>query len=340
MAGGHWIGGRTEDTAGDDIPALQHEATIEAFGDQLKVTPEGRSYVMKVSFTSESPKKAARVVNAAADLYVSTLRDEKLGKTDRATAWLAERLQELRTEVGAADRAVEEYRANNGINDVNGVTLNDQRMFDVNQRLSQLRADYAGSQAKLRQIGDMRSRGIAALEAVPEVLASETIINLRERETELLKEESELRSTYGGKHPLIVSIQEEKATLQRKIDAEVERIATTIANEGEVIASRIRALEGELKDVSDGSSLDRGVAVKLHELERDADASRNLYNSFLERYKELAEQSGLIEADAKVVSTAAPPSAPEHTGPKLFGAVGFTASLMLGYASRAAYGAV
>ena len=136
----------------------------------------------------------------------------------------------------------------NGINDVNGVTLNDQRMFDVNQRLSELRADYAGSQAKLQQISDMRSRGIAALEAVPEVLASDTIINLRDRETELLKEESELRSTYGGKHPLIVSIQEEKATLQRKIDAEVERIATTIANEGEVIASRIRALEGELKE--------------------------------------------------------------------------------------------
>ena len=92
---------------------------------------------------------------------------------------------------GLLDRAVEEYRASNGINDVNGVTLNDQRMFDVNQRLSQLRADYAGSQAKLRQIGDMRSRGIAALEAVPEVLASETIINLRERETELLKEKSD-----------------------------------------------------------------------------------------------------------------------------------------------------
>ena len=125
----------------------------------------------------------------------------------------------------------------------------------------------------------------------PRCSLRETIINLRERETELLKEESRASAApIGGKHPLIVSIQEEKATLQRKIDAEVERIATTIANEGEVIASRIRALEGEMKDVSDGSSLDRGVAVKLRELERDADASRNLYNSFLERYKELAEQ--------------------------------------------------
>ena len=179
---------------------------------------------MKVSFTSESPKKAARVVNAAADLYVTMLRDEKLGKTDRATGWLAERLHELRTEVETAERAVEDYRAKNDINDVNGVTLNDQRLFDVNQRLSELRADDAGSQAKIQQISDMRDRGFEALEAVPEVLASATIINLRDRETELLKEESDLRSTFGAKHPLIVSIQQEKATLQRKIQAEVERI--------------------------------------------------------------------------------------------------------------------
>ena len=74
---------------------------------------------------------------------------------------------------------------------------------------------------KWRQIRAMRSSGFDATEAVPEVLASMTIINLRERETQLLKEESDLRSTYGTKHPRIVSIQQETATLQRKIQAEV-----------------------------------------------------------------------------------------------------------------------
>ncbi len=318
------------DLTEDEVPILQHEATIEAFGNQLKVTPEGRSYVIKLSFTSESPKKAARVVNGAADLYVTMLREEKLGQTERATGWLSERLDELRAEVETAEGAVESYRAKNNITDVNGVSLNDQRLFDVNQRLSQLRADDAAAQAKIRQIKEMRVRGFQAMEAVPEVLASATIINLRERESQLLKEESELRSTFGAKHPMIVSVQQEKATLQRKIQAEVERIVKTIENDAEVIGSRIAALEGEIRNVSGGTIEDREAAVKLHELERDADASRNIYNSFLERYKETEEQRQLIEADAKVVSTAAPPSAPSTPGPKLFGAVGFTASLMLG----------
>ena len=193
-----------------------------------------------------------------------------------------------------------------------------------------MRADYAAAQAKVAQIRAMRISGFDAIEAVPEVLASATIINLRERETQLLKEESDLRSTYGAKHPRIVSIQQEKGTLQRKIQAEVSRILKTIENDAEVTASRIEALEREIAAVSGGTSIDREVAVKLRELERDADASRNIYNSFLERYKETAEQQQLIEADAKVVSTAAPPTKPSTPGPKLFGAVGFTASLMLG----------
>ena len=74
------------------------------------------------------------------------------------------------------------------------------------------------------------------------MLSSPTIINLRDRETELLKEESDLRSTFGTKHPRIISIQQEKATLAAKIQAEVDRILTTIENDSEVTASRIKAL--------------------------------------------------------------------------------------------------
>jgi capsular exopolysaccharide synthesis family protein len=291
---------------------------------------EGRSDVIKLSFTSESARKSAKVVNAAADLYVDVLREEKVGKTEQATAWLAGRLTALRMEVERAEAAIEEYRARNNITEAQGVSLNEQRLFDVNQRLSDLRADQAAVEAKLRQIRAMRASGLDALQAVPEVLASPTIINLRAREAELPREESDLLSTYGGKHPRIVSLREDKLALQRKIGDEVERIVKTIENDGEVAASRVQALEAEIRDVAGGNVVDREVAVKLRELEREAEASRNLYAAYLQRYKETEEQRGIIDADAKVVSTAAAPTRPSTPGVVLFGAVGFTASLMLG----------
>ena len=323
-----------------DLPYLQHESTIEEFAKGLKVAPEGRSYVIRIAFTSENAKKAANVVNAAANRYVDMLREEKVGKTELATDWLAQRLDELRREVEVAEGAVEDYRAKNNINDVNGITLNEQRLFDVNQRLSALRADYAAAQAKVSQIRAMRISGFDATEAVPEVLASATIINLRERETQLLKEESDLRSTFGAKHPRIVSIQQEKSTLQRKIQAEVSRILKTIENDTEVTASRISALEREIAAVSGGTSIDREVAVKLRELERGRRRLAQHLQLVPRALQGDRRAAALIEADAKVVSTAAPPDTPEHARPEAVRRGRLHRLADAGYAARPVAGAL
>ena len=245
--------------------------------------------------------------------------------------WLAQRLDELRREVETAEGAVEHYRAQNNITDVNGVTLNEQRLFDVNQRLSELRADYAAARAKVRRSAPCGSAGFDATEAVPEVLASVTIINLRERETQLLKEESDLRSTYGAKHPRIVSIQQEKATLQRKIQAEVGRILKTIENDTEVTASRIAALEREIDRRLRrhlARSRGRGQAAR-------AGAGRRCVPQHLQLVpRALQGDRGPAAADRGRrqgrLDRGAADRARARPGPKLFGAVGFTASLMLG----------
>ena len=308
----------------------ERQKTIEAFAERFKAAVEGRSYVIRVSFTSEDPAKAAKIANAAAGLYVDGLREEKVGKTDRSTRWLGDRLEVLRAEVEQADAAVERYRIKHKVTEAQGVSLNEARLFDLNQKLSGLRADAAAVQAKLVKIQAMRGRGFNALEAVPEVLSSTTIINLRERETELLREEAELRSTYGMRHPRILILQDEKRTLEKKLEAEVGRIIETIENEGDLAAERIKALGQEIAMVQDGTIADREAAVDLRELEREAEAAKLLYTSFLQRYKETQEQSELIEADAKVVSVASAPSKPSTPGPKLFGAVGFVGSIMAG----------
>lgn len=318
------------DDGQEEFVSLEREQAIEDFASRFKVVPEGRSYVIKLSFTSKDPRKAARIANGAAELYVDALREEKVGKTERSTRWLADRLDELRREVEAAESAVELYRIKHNVTEAQGVSLNEARLFELNQKLSDLRADYAGQMAKVSRIKTMRGLSLVSLEAVPEVLASMTIINLREREAGLLREESELRSIYGARHPRIQTLQEEKASLQAKVQAEVTRIIKTIENEGDIAAERIRALEAEIDTVKQGTTQDRGLALELRELEREAEASKSLYTTFLQRYKETEEQSALIEADAKVVSTAAAPTEPSTPGPILFGAVGFTAATMLG----------
>lgn len=69
--------------------------------------------------------------------------------------------------------------------------------------------------------------------------------------------------------------------------------------------------------------------MRLNELERQAEAARQLYQAVLQRSKETREEERLVEADARLVSRATPPLAPSSLGPKVFLLAGFLGSFLL-----------
>jgi polysaccharide biosynthesis transport protein len=74
---------------------------------------------------------------------------------------------------------------------------------------------------------------------------------------------------------------------------------------------------------------DRDAEVKLAELQRNDDAARAMYDTFLQRYRETKQQEDIQQPDVRVVTVAAPPTAPSSLGWKVFTAAGFTASFVL-----------
>lgn len=68
-------------------------------------------------------------------------------------------------------------------------------------------------------------------------------------------------------------------------------------------------------------------AVKLRTLERDAQASRALFETFLNRSKQTREQYGLERADARLISRADVPSSPSFPDKRLFLLLGLVGGL-------------
>ena len=310
-------------------PALNRQAAIDRFAKNFSVQLDDPSYVMLISFTSRDPQKAADIANRVTQLYVENQIASKSAATTKAAGWLDDRLKALSLEVRDTDLAVEKFRADNDIVDTRDVSLNDQQLSDLNAQLISSRAELAAAQAKLRLAKDMNGNG-AGLDTIAEVLNSPVIIALRSQESDLLRRENDLKQQFGSRHPLIQQIGSEKRQLYGKINAEVARITSNLGNQVEVIGTKVATLEQELDKAKGTSVKDRDADVKLRELQRQADASRALYEQFLQRSKETREQQQLIEADAKVLSVAAPPNFPSTPGPRLFGAVGFAGSLVAG----------
>lgn len=312
-----------------EAPRLAREMAIDLFANGLEVTTDGGTYLITISYTALTAAKSAQIANRLAEVYVDDQLKSKLFTTDRASVWLDERLSTLRDEVRQAEEAVERYKAdNNLVGTQNGTLLNDQELSSLNSELIQARADLAERQAKLGLVQSLRSRG-QGLDAIGEVVASPVIIGLRAQETQLLRSEAELASLYGARHPKMQELATEKASVQAKINGEVGRITTVLANDVSVAQARVQTIESQLNGYKSRSTENRGAEVKLRELERQADTSRSLYEAFLTRSKEMGEQQEITEPDARLVGIATPPNRPSTPGPKLFAAAGFLASGML-----------
>jgi succinoglycan biosynthesis transport protein ExoP len=163
-----------------------------------------------------------------------------------------------------------------------------------------------------------------------QVLGSPLMDNLRAQETELIREISDMRSTYGDKHPVMVNLRSEIGSIRSKMQDEAGRIVRDFENEVSVASAREQELMNSMKRLQDEAGRADLAGVELGALQGEVDTNRELFTAFLTRFREIVEQQGLEEADSKILSSAVQPAAPSHPKVMLLTLVAFGASLVLG----------
>lgn len=284
---------------------------LRRFLSSIDVRASRRSYVIAISATSESREKSAKIINTLAELYILDRLEAGFQETRRVTSWLSERLEGLRRDVAVAEAAAEEYRISKNLrrSSERTGTINEQQLTELNSRLVIARSELAQKQARLDQVRTLvRARG--SVDTSVDVLQSLLIQRLREQEVSLLREMSDAAKTFGDRHPRLISLRADLNELRAKIALEVEKVGASVANEVEVAAAGVRTLERELAGLRRVNDSAGEAEIRLRELDRDAEASRELYQSFLARFKRDAEQERIQRANARLLSPAEIPTAP------------------------------
>jgi capsular exopolysaccharide synthesis family protein len=312
--------------AARDAELLRDQA-IDALQNEVKVAQSGRSYVLLISYTSPRPQEAARIANGIAEAYIEVQREEKLSATRRASGWLGEQVEELRWRVVGSELAIEEFRAAHGLVNADGERLDSHQLAILTNSLIDARAERSALEARLQHLREMRDSG-RGLKSASEVLSSPVILDLRGREMDLLHQEAQLSREYGEQHPRILELRAEQAKLADRIDHEIDNVIANLENDVAVARSREQAHAEHLRETKGQSAASGQSEVQLRELEREAAASRALYETLLVRLKETEQQEEIVQADARLISPAQIPEEPSSPSPKLFAMVGFTASLV------------
>jgi succinoglycan biosynthesis transport protein ExoP len=288
----------------------------------LRVMRLGRSYLQQIAYTSLDRDKAARIANEFADAYIEDQLQAKFEATRRASAWLEQRIGELRQQASDAYREVQDFKSKNSIIiGVDGKLASEVELDQLGISLAKARADTSQAKAKLDRItrvleqrSDKGSLNIPD-PVVTDALSNPVITKLRQQFLDDQNKESEWSARYGSEHLAARNLRAEMAALQRAIWDEISRIAESYKSELQIAKSQEEAIDKRMMEVFQKSDSTRQSQVRLRELETAATSYRGIYETFLSRFTQSVQQQSFPSTEARVVTLASPPGSP--SSPKI-----------------------
>lgn len=125
--------------AGPDQRILETAALLR---NRTTFTRVGRSFSVEIGYLSHDPALATAIANAYADAYLADGTQAKFEASERTAAWMRDRIEELRLSAAEASREAEEFRAENGAIDQQGLRERDQRAASLNNLFLTIQSKY------------------------------------------------------------------------------------------------------------------------------------------------------------------------------------------------------
>jgi uncharacterized protein involved in exopolysaccharide biosynthesis/Mrp family chromosome partitioning ATPase len=289
----------------DPMSMTLEERVLAAYFERLQAFALDKSRVISIEFQSADPELAPKVANLIAEKYLTFQQMAKQDQARSAGKWLSGELEKLRDKVSEAEGKVEAYRAKSNLFFGSGsVTLSNQQLTDLNTQVSAARAQKADSEARARLIREAVASG-QPIES-SDIVNSELIRRLSEQRVTLRAQLAEQSSTLLPQHPRIREMRAQVNDLDQQIRSEGERLARSLENEAKVAGARLETLSATLEQAKRQSASTSDQDVQLRALEREAKAQRDLFESYLAKYREATARDSIAAApaDARVISRA------------------------------------
>ncbi|RUZ78099.1 polysaccharide biosynthesis tyrosine autokinase [Mesorhizobium sp. M7A.F.Ca.US.006.01.1.1] len=321
------------------IATSRRDYAILKLQSEVRAARIGRSYVIALGYQATDPGLANAITKAYADAYLADQLDASFDATERAAVWLQGRLTELRQSSQVASLAVEKFRAEHGLAaNSDGQLMSDKQLSDLNAQLIVAQADTARASARYQQykaIVDSGSENAFKDAAISSDQPSSSVISaLKTRYLTVAKRLQDVEANFGPEHPQAVALSKEKADISTQIFGELKQLTESYRNEYEVAQARETALRANVAAAQGKSSVDNQTQVKLRELDQQATALTTLYQTFLGRYEEAAQQQSFPVGKIRIISDASMPMA--ASSPRTIVVLGL--SLVLGLLMGAGFG--
>lgn len=262
------------------------DSWVQRIAGGLSVQGGKESQIISIAYSSADPEQAASIANAVARAYIAFGLESRLNSTKEATSWLRQRLEELRRKLDESEKALQDYQAREGL-------MVDSEGQDqiIGAKLGSLTSELVNAQTSRREAGlrygSIQRAAKVSQARVVALLNEPDLSRLQDTTASRRKKLQDLYQRYGDKHPKIIAAKSDLAQATERLDAEISAAVERVRKDYDLARAReaeiARIIERQQAEISDI----KGKAYTLSKLEREVASNRQLYETFLERFKEV-----------------------------------------------------
>lgn len=299
--------------------------------DNISISPIRGSALIDVSYSSASPILSAQIANEWTNQFIDSSMDRRFASTADARKFLEGRLADLRARLEQSERDAVGFASEKGIVSLNRTIGEDGRtesertlvatdLETLNSALAQATADRIAAESKVS--------AAAKDGANSEALTNNAITQLRQKRAEANAEYAKLMIQFEPGYPSARALLEQIRTLDAGLAREEARVTSSRSAELREATERERRLEQQVNRLKSQFDTQQRNGIQYTIYQREADTNRQLYDSQLQRYKEIGV-AGVGTNNIAIVDAARVPDQPSSPNFRLNMALAFLAGIGL-----------
>lgn len=275
---------------------------LEAYVSRLEIQPIQGTRLTRIAFSSRDPELSARIANAHADGYIRQGVELRAQANEEARQFLETKLAELKDRIEKSEATLNAYRRDQQIispDDKENIVVG--RLVDLNKLLTEAEAEKIAleAQAHLLRAG--------SYEYIPSIATNPLIQNLKEQTTRLKAEYAALSTEFKPGFPRVDQLKAQLEESQRRLNQEIQKIGKSVETSYRTAEAKEKALRLKVQAQKNTALQLKDASVTYSILAREVDTNRQLYDSVLQRLKEMGMATQLRASNTSVVDPAIPP---------------------------------
>jgi succinoglycan biosynthesis transport protein ExoP len=312
-------------------PDLSNEERTAILIDMLEkgltIKTLAANQIIVLEYRSGSPTEAAFVANLIATTFLEQRAASREASLAQATKWLDQRSFEAKGRLIAADKKIQDFKAEHHIEDETGSSAVEKELTRARDQLSTVQTQLSENRAVYETLATYARSDTKDYERLSEHIGGTALERLRSSLTDAQSSLASTKAKLGSSHPDVKAQKSRVKTIKNEIAAEAHRKQLSTKTEIEQLASREQALRHNIKNLESKVHELRTSEVQLLELKREREATKTLYESMLSKVMQANLQQTLNFAQFRILLDATVPKRPKRP-PALFWAGG----LIMGFA--------